>query len=281
MRPAGEPAWVPLVGGSPVRSPAVSRWVADWETWSARPDGAATVARWARRHPCLAGLGSLDEVVSACRADGGVEGELANQRLAAVVAEALEGDTTAHRVALQRVVPPLVRRAARRARRHRLPLDGVLEDLLATAWVVIGEYPLDRRPLKIAANVVLDTEFGVFAEPSRTARNTVPVAPEDLTAVRDRAGYDQREAAIGEPERVLEDLPHLLREAIGHGLATEDARLLAELFLFGMSVAEIAERDGVSRRWVRKRRLRAVRQIAERLGIERDGVLRAGIDRDG
>jgi DNA-directed RNA polymerase specialized sigma24 family protein len=247
----------------PAREPALGRWNADWEALLARVDGPAVVATWSRRHDCLAGLASLEEVVTGCRADGDVDVVLADRRLAAVVAEALAGDEIAHRLVVQRVTPPLVRRAARRAARHRMPFAEVVNDLLAAAWLIVGSYPLARRPTKVAVNILMDTERSVFGREPATLRNTVPLPPDELARHTDRASGTYG----APPEHVLDELSHVLREAVRAGLATDDAKLLAELFLLGIPASEIAARDGVSPRWIRQRRSRAVRRIAGFLGV--------------
>jgi hypothetical protein len=259
---------------APARSVAVVQWSADWQNLCARRDVAEVMAGWAQRHECLGGMTSLSQILDGCRADRGASPDLADRRLAALVSEAQAGCAVAHRLLMQRMLPPLLRRAAVRARRHRLPFDAVVSELMATAWLVVGDYPLARRPAKVAVNIVMDTEYGVFGRAPMMTRNTVPLAPDELAAVTPSG-----QLGGSEPERVLEELPQLLREAVRSGLATDDARLLAELYLFGISVTEIAARDGVTARWVRCRRQRAARRLAAHVGLGARGHGEAGDDR--
>src|SRR5215204_1762111 len=91
----------------------IAQWPAEWEGWLTRAEAAPAVNRWARRHPCLAGLTTLPEVLAACGRDRRVPEDLADARLAAVVSEARRGDRVAARLVLERVLPGLNRRALR------------------------------------------------------------------------------------------------------------------------------------------------------------------------
>ncbi|MDR1214522.1 MAG: hypothetical protein LBK54_10640 [Propionibacteriaceae bacterium] len=56
------------------------------------------------------------------------------------------------------------------------------DDLVAAFWIRLSRYPLDRRPSKIAANLVLDTRKDVLAETRELACLTPPPARDPLTA---------------------------------------------------------------------------------------------------
>ena len=102
-------------------------------------DHRETVARWADRHDALASCRSLDDVLSAARLNS-------DPVLAALLAEVSIGDQVAGRVVLQALIGRMVRMAQRDPRSS-------VDDYLALLWCVINNYPLQRRPVRIAANL--------------------------------------------------------------------------------------------------------------------------------
>lgn len=256
-------AWPPPRGVADIRTPALARWVRDWDWWRADPAAERAPAQWAARHPCLAGLDTLGEVLAGCGRDPNVTEEMADARLAAVVAEARAGDQTAARLAVQRVLPALLRRACRRARLGRRPLGDVLDDMLTSAWLCVVDYPLERRPVKIAVNLVRDAEYRVYGYVPIVERNSVLMPVEEIP---------ERLAHLdGRPEETSTDpavqLFDLLVEAVANGFETDDARLLAELFVYGMSIEDMAAREGVSPRAIRYRRSTALKHLARWFGV--------------
>ena len=244
---------------------SVSRWNAEWNAWCAQSTSRTAVARWANRHSCLAGLTGLEEILAACGEDRLVPQDVADQRLAAVVSEARNGDTCAARVALHRVFPALVHRAAARAWSDGRPLGLVLDDLMGAAWLVIVDYPLQRRPVKIAVNVVRDAENRVFGYIPAIVRNAVRGSVEDLPD-RMLAHALTGPSVEGDPQDSINVVPKLLLDAVGPDFSVRDARLLAQLFLSELSTNEIAEAEGCSSRYVRMRRQWALDRLAAQLG---------------
>ena len=110
------------------------------------------VMGWAVRHAVLAPYHSLDDVLSAAR-------QPSDAVLAALLAEVSAGDRLAGRVVLQ----ALVGRIARMAQRD--PRSGI-DDYLGALWQVINNYPLARRPVRIAANLSMDALQAVARERS-------------------------------------------------------------------------------------------------------------------
>jgi hypothetical protein len=254
------------------RSVAVARWEADWRWWSSRPDGSRWVGRWIERHSCLAGVRSLQSVLEACGADRSVEVDVADRRLAAVVSEAAAGDEAAARVVWQRVLPGWVTRAAARSRRHGMSLDSILDELMATGWTVIRGYPVQRRPRKVAVNIIMDSEYRWLRSTSTQVIQPIPVAPAELSRYQPVHGSGDGASSWGQPERVLGELPQVLLEAVRQGFDGADARLLVELFVLDRGVAELAARDGVSQRRIRQRRQEAIRRLTRHVNrpVRRD-----------
>jgi len=242
----------------------VARWSREWTQWRTRPEATDALARWGQRHPCLAGLTSMAEAVAACGLDRSIPQEIADERLAAVVAEARNGDHDAARLVLQRVLPPLVHRASLRTRRDGASFAAVLDDLMASAWLVITEYPLRARPTKIAVNVIKDAEYRLYGYVPIMVRKTVLMAPENLPHWPLREGTGETRG--DDPQPVLGRLPRMLLDEVAAGYPLEDARLLIQLFVFGLSVNEIAAGQQVSPRWIRYRRQQALTRLATQLG---------------
>ncbi len=113
---------------------------AEWE-WLARL--ADPAADWATQCPALAGARTVGDVLDAVRGDPDTVLLFLTDRCRA-------GDRLAGRVALQALLGKLVLMAARDA-------SASLHDYVAAAWERIATYPVERRPRRVAANIVLDT----------------------------------------------------------------------------------------------------------------------------
>ena len=111
-----------------------------------------TVIRWAERHPVLTPCQSLNDVLAVARLN-------TDPVLAALLTEVSAGDQLAGRVVLQAMLGRMVRMAQRDPRSS-------VDDYLAWLWCVINGYPLDRRPVRIAANLSMDTLNAVWRERS-------------------------------------------------------------------------------------------------------------------
>ncbi|MCM3886825.1 hypothetical protein [Frankia sp. R82] len=197
---------------------------------------------------------------------------VADGRLAALIGFARAGDRAAARVVLERVMPALTVQAAARSRRARgttavsasmpasvagLGFGEVLAELVAAAWLVICVFPLERRPRKIAVNVVLDAVSRVFGYRSKTERSTVYLDPLPDIPV----GLNGRPAIGWARQGSSAELLEVLADGLDGGAEPAQVRLLAELAVVGHSQAEVAVRAGISDRGVRLRRDAAVRAL--------------------
>lgn len=206
----------------------------------------------------LAGHTDLASLLAATGHDRSVPMPLADAVLAEVIRVASTDDLAA-RVALQRVLPGLVSIANRRAQRRPERRQEVFEELAASAWLVIRTYPLERRPAKIAVNVLRDAEYHLFVRPARlrSAAEVVTDLVEHLDARH--AGIDGRpglrEAAA---EVQVAELLDLAGEA---GLSDGDVALLREVYMEGRPLREVAERRGCTVRTVYNRREAATRRL--------------------
>ena len=161
-------------------------------------------------------------------------------------------DPDARRLVLQALLPGLKTAAAATVLDQR-DRGELVQLLLAAAWERICCYPLQRRPSRIAANLLRDSRsdalraFGVEL-------------------------HDRREL----PERPLErtpaelhevDLEAPLRRAVAAAaIRKEEAELILRTRIDGVSLAEIAAAEGVAYDTLRLRRRRAERRLLLFLG---------------
>jgi len=234
----------PVLPTSPLR--LVAALDQEWRQLAARNPGLAPA--W-RRHPALARCDDLYQVlVPACRGDDEV--------LRALLTEAHGGDPLAGRVVLQALLGRLVWMA----RRDR---EAEVDDYVAALWCVLAGYPLARRPVRIAANLALDTLKAVHRERpfrGRTGVGWVP-AGEELELLLDRGR--QRDTVDH-----AADLDGLTAEAVidaGRRLRLLDEAtggLLRHVYVEGLSGRDAALRAGTSAGSLRVRCSRAVRRLA-------------------
>jgi hypothetical protein len=208
-----------------------------------------TAKRWAGRHPALAPYRSLEDILSIAKLHS-------DAVLAALLIEVSVGDRLAGRVILQALVGRMVRMAQRDPRSS-------IDDYLARLWCVINSYPLSRRPVRIAANLSLDTLKAVSQDQRWFARGEVTLLPstellEELleSARLDGTPCDSPNPVDLEVRRVLEagSLMHLIDDS--------DAALLQSIYAEGVSGDRAARRFHTSAGAVRVRCSYAVRQLA-------------------
>lgn len=204
---------------------------------------------WARAHPDLAGCTGLEEVVRrGSRGDDAV--------LHALLVEAHGGVTLAGRVVLQAMLGRLVAMAGRD---RRVPVD----DYVGALWCVLARYPLAARPVRIAANLVLDTLKAVDRERRRPGRAGVtlclpgPDLEPLLEAAWSRATLDHAAElrALGAAEVIEAGRRlRLIDDGTGH--------LLRHVYVEGLSGRDAAACGGTSPGSLRVRCSRAVRRLA-------------------
>ena len=221
--------------------------------WSARchvPDLHRRLVAWGLDHVTVSTTDPLGDVLRAVGFDAPWDDTAADVRLARLVAAAA-ADELAARIVLQRILPGLVGIGMRRGRLG----DGVapcVDELVGTAWMVIRSYPIERRPHRVAANLLRDIEYQAFVRPTRLAHceREVPREPDRLPDATDG----------GRTEPMFE-LVAALDEAVRRGLSDDDRRLLA-LAASTHRADDATEALGISDRTWRARK----RAAAERAG---------------
>lgn len=235
----------------------------EWEALGARPAVLARARSWDLGVP-LHSLGDLlvatgMQVSAAARAErhgrepaDRAAGERANALLCRLVVVARRDDLAA-RAVLQRLLPGLLA-VARRRSRGMGPGDAAvcLEDLVAAAWSVIRTFPVERRRVHVAAQLLRDAEYHVFVRPFRRVLVQQPLTPERLEVVAPPT-FDAAEA---DPRAELAEL------AAAAVLSDHDRRLLA-LLIAGRPVPEVARELEVSERTVRYHRDAVVHRLRQ------------------
>jgi hypothetical protein len=197
-----------------------------------------TVRRWADRHEALAWCRSLDDVLSRARLSS-------DPVLGALLTELSSGNQLAARVVLQALIGRMVRMAQRDPRSS-------VEHYLAALWCVINNYPLSRRPVRIAANLSLETLKAVTLWPSSESLDEL-LQPAGI----DGCSYDSLPPVDLEVRRALE------AGSLLSVIDDSEAALLHSIYADGLSGDRAARRFHISEGAIRVRCSKAVRRLAD------------------
>jgi hypothetical protein len=228
----------------------------EWRRLATSPTLCSQLARWPRE---LGRHRDGNQLLAAVGRDGGLPMAEADRLLAALVREARH-DTLAARVVLQRVIPGLVNTAVRRTSGRPTDRQEMFDDLVANAWLLIRTFPIERRPAKIAVNVLRDAEYVTCVRPRRLrSAGEVPsgVGTEERRAAPsglDGRAVDRRPAAV--------ELAGLFSLGAASGMCRRDLAMLAAGSLEGWAVTEVAAHFAVTTRTVRNRRARTAAALA-------------------
>lgn len=199
----------------------------------------------------------IDEVLEVCGFGKRIDDSEADHMLLCLVRLAAHDDLAA-RITLHRVLPAIMAIAKRRGRIHPRGAHAAMGDLLTTAWEVIRTYPCERRPKKIAANIVRDIEYFTYVREARLKR---------VTEVCVESDHSFGASPDGEPT-AAEELCEVLADAAAAGLDPNDLSLLRR-YAAGETTQTIAESLGLSPRTVRNRRRAALDEVRQRVvGVE-------------
>ena len=237
--------------------PLLARLEREWQALNMRP----AVLRRAQGGGVGAPFGSLDQLLAAAgywpsrqarlvvagapaagtSATGPTRpGCSANEVLAQLV-RAARTDDVAARVVLQRVLPGVVARARRWGSHRTGGSADAFDELLSVTWTVIREFPVERRPLHVAANLLRDSEYRAFERANRR------LLVHELTAPHLLDGP----VLTGDALDATAELAEVVAAA---GMLTERELQLIELLARGCSAAEAAVALRVSERTIRNHR---------------------------
>ena len=128
---------------------------------------------------------------------------------------------------------------------------------LAAGWVKIRVYPIERRPIRVAANLLRDIEYEAFTRTSRRymSRRESPASTDDVGAGGVTSGNAIDASAFDEVVEVL---------AAGQAAGVDPADLrFAAALAGGRSIDDLAAERGVSGRAERYRRTRVAAQLRD------------------
>ena len=238
----------PIVSSEATTS-SLKRLIDEWNGMSTRPSALRRANSWG-----LPGepVSNLDEIVVRAGFGGPITCDEADQYLAALVRIAKTDDLAA-RAVLHRVIPPMISIASRRGHRRREEVDDAMTRVLAQAWMIIRSYPSERRPRKIAANIVRDIEYKEFVASARVRKAVVEYYEPDDVATQ-AASIASHEVSIHTgPTATNEVMNDLERRKI-------DPQKLAILRLLsaGYTSGEIATKLNMRPRTVRWQRTEAL-----------------------
>ena len=240
---------LPLV----INRPLLLRLDREWQALNHRPAVLCRAAGW--------GLGieftNLDEVVDATGFRPQADERVCNGGLSAAANEVLHRllaaartDDVAARVVLQRLLPGVVATARRWGAHRQGGSMDAFDEMLSATWMVIREFPTNRRSRHLAASVLRAGEYRAFQQASRRMMVHELTAPNLLDLPVDTA--------------VTRDVADELAEVVAcAGCLTEHELQLIELIARGCSATEMAEQLSISVRTVRNHRDAVVHRLRE------------------
>jgi DNA-directed RNA polymerase specialized sigma24 family protein len=205
--------------------------------------GASFVA-WSREEPTLARFRSPVDVVRFLH--GRNSPDARDAVLRPLVTRAAT-DPAARRLVLRAVLPGL-KNVARRLGVMAESRDEIWSTLFCCAWENLCAYSIDRRPNRIAANLVLDT--------MRSTITTLRVERAELVEVVDLDPWTARSSAASG------DIDALFDRAVAAGaISAAEATLIASTRFDGIPLAHMANACGEPYNRVKVRRQRAERRL--------------------
>ena len=221
----------------------------EWATLSSSWTGTRALAAWSE-DPTLQGFAGLPEVIAQLHRRG--RPEEADDILHALLRRAPE-DEVAARTVLQAMMPGL--KSLMSAYRLTGDSEEVATAVIEAAYERIRRYPCDRRPTKVAANLIWDTRQTLWRAAQREAARLAPLEPitEEMA--------DELPAIVGPSP--TEELVDLVTEAVRRGrLSRPGARLVLLTRVADVSAEELAAESGTKAQTVRQLRRRAEATLA-------------------
>jgi len=220
-----------------------------WLSWADSPGGTTTLASWANGHRALEGW-AADELAHP------ISSSATDTMQAALVDLAQNGSADAGLTLLVQLRPGLVRLSQAARRWDWIMSHDVDDETQATFFEVLFQHRLDRRPRRIAANLLLDTRQKLWRRFPRSGPPTVTI---DTASATGRAG-DLNHGWVNEVEIWLH-----LRDGVLELPGTEASRRLTATMAYrawieGQPTTSIASELGVAPQTVSTRlyRLRRI-----------------------
>jgi hypothetical protein len=253
------------------RLPTATRLWLDWDVLARSRSNVRRVNSWELPGDVVR---HLDEVLTRAGYGQSVTDDGCDHYLSLLTAVA-HRDELACRVVVQRILPGLIAIAIRRG---RIVVEGpsfALDQLVSSAWMVIRRYPIDRRPRRVAANLLRDIEYQSFVREARTKRSRTEIAADTWTIINGETlsatrGQPVRGASVpitdDDPVATASEMSNLLHDLERLGLREMDRAAIEEM-LSGRLSPDSAKMAGISARALRDRRAAAIKRSQELLGI--------------
>ena len=230
---------------------------ADWALVQHSSEATEALRRWRRDDQALASLGDLSALVAAAERRGVPE---RTDAILSALARRAPDDGIAARVLLQLLLP------GARAMARRLWWIGTPDETAAAVIEAVYErirtYPWQRRPAKIAANVLADATQRLLRA-RRGWLDEVPYEELDERALTAVQGVETNDSA--------EELIGLLDWAQRGGhLTPAEVRLIAQTRILDTSLEDLSRDEGIAVNSMRRRRQRAERKLAD--AVAKDGA---------
>jgi DNA-directed RNA polymerase specialized sigma24 family protein len=216
----------------------------EWATLSTSIAATRALEAWSL-DPTLCGFGDLGEVVARLHRRGWPEE--ADRILLALLRRAPE-DPLAARTVLQAMMPGL--KSLMSAYRLTGDSEEVATDVVEAAYERIRRYPCDRRPIKVAANLVWDTRQTLWRAAQKEAARLAPLEP-----ITNEMADELPDMSAPSP---TEELVDLVAEAVRRDrLPRPGARLVLLTRVADIPVEELAAKSGAKAQTLRQLRRRA------------------------
>jgi len=213
----------------------------EWSRIVTRRSTTRTFRQWQHDEPAVEQFRSISDLVEAAHDP---ERTCPDAVIAALLRVGADDDL-AWRAVLQIVIPGIARVIRRLAPgEHRL--DDVAATVITAAWGRIAEYPLERRPTNIVANIVIDTR-------QSASRALYPKRVIEIPTLE----LGQRYASNDGSASPVDVLVRLIERAVRNQIVTADqARIVVLSRVHGVPCNELAAERGVLPHSLRRRRLR-------------------------
>ncbi|MEY4015687.1 MAG: hypothetical protein RIS46_683 [Actinomycetota bacterium] len=232
---------------STVTSGPARQFIDEWARLTHRPSVLRRVNAWEFLPRPVA---DLDDLLTVCGFGTPFDDE-AGDRVLWHITQLAAHDDLAARVCLHRIMPAIMSVARRRGRITQGGVENAIGDAISTAWMVIREFPCDRRQVKIAANLVRDVEYYGFVRDQRLRRVS-----------ETQVGFDvlQQIEETNIATTVDQELDDVLSYASEMGVSAPQIDLLRTLGE-GRHANDIATDQGVSPRTVRNHKHTAIKRV--------------------
>jgi hypothetical protein len=204
---------------------------------------------WARGEPALAAFPEPPRLIGFLRSSSSAASKDAVLRPLLRIAR---DEPLAARVVLEALAPGLTRLAERVIFDER-DRDELWALILGHAWQQIRSYPLERRPSKIAANLILETRRAALAEftRDRPRRHELPPRPLSERATPSASA----------------DVDTLLARAVAAGaISADEAELILRTRIDEVPLRQLAAERKLAYHTLNVRRLRAEKRLLLFLG---------------